>query len=74
VSGCATPVPPSSRIAACFVDLVDPRIARTGCHELLDLVSLALCAVLAGAESWVEVEKWRTINLGQLRAWLPFSE
>jgi hypothetical protein len=56
-------VPPSSPIAACFVDLVDPRIARTGCHELLDLVSLALCAVLAGAESWMAVEEWGTFNL-----------
>lgn len=57
------PVPPSSRIAACFVDLVDPRIARTRRHELLDIVTLALCAVLAGAESWVEAEEWDTINL-----------
>jgi DDE_Tnp_1-associated len=57
------PVPPSSRIATCLVDLVDPRMARTGCHELLDLVSLALCAVLASADSWLEVEEWGTINL-----------
>jgi hypothetical protein len=33
------PVPPSSRIAACLVDLVDPRMARTGGHDLLDIVS-----------------------------------
>jgi hypothetical protein len=51
------PVPPSSRIAACLVDLVDPRMARTGGHELLDIVTLAPCAVLAAVESWVEVEK-----------------
>lgn len=57
------PVPPSSRIAAGFVDLVDPRIARTRRHELLDIATLALCAVLAGAERWVEGEEGGTIQL-----------
>jgi predicted transposase YbfD/YdcC len=64
-------VPPSSRIAACFCDLVDPRLARTRRHELLDIVTVALCAVLAGAESWVEVAEWATIKLEWLRTWLP---
>jgi predicted transposase YbfD/YdcC len=62
---------PAPRIAACFVDLVDPRIARTRRHDLLDIVTLALCAVLAGAESWVEVEEWATIKRDWLRSWLP---
>jgi predicted transposase YbfD/YdcC len=61
---------PAPRIAACFVDLVDPRIARTRRHDLLDIVTLALCAVLAGAESWVEVEEWGEIKLAWLRTWL----
>lgn len=65
------PVPPSARIAECFHDLIDPRIARTRRHHLLDIVTLALCAVLAGAESWVEVEEWGTIKLAWLRTWLP---
>ena len=61
---------PAPRIAACFVDLVDPRIARTRRHALLDIVTLAVCAVLAGAESWVEVEEWGEIKLEWLRTWL----
>lgn len=60
----------SPRIAACFVDLVDPRVARTRRHDLLDIVTLALCAVLAGAESWGEVEEWGQIKLAWLRTWL----
>lgn len=44
---------------------------RTKRHQLLDIVTLALCAVLAGAESWVEVEEWGTVKLGWLRTWLP---
>jgi hypothetical protein len=57
------PVPPSSRVAACVVDLVDPRIARPRRHDLLDIVTLALCAVLAGAERWGEVEEWGAVKL-----------
>lgn len=62
---------PSPLIADCFFDLVDPRIARTRRHHLLDIVAVALCAVLAGAESWVEVEEWGAIKLAWLRSWLP---
>ena len=61
---------PSPLIADCFFDLVDPRLARTRRHQLLDIVAIALCAVLAGAESWVEVEEWGDIKLSWLRAWL----
>jgi predicted transposase YbfD/YdcC len=58
------------RIAACFWDLVDPRVERTKRHRLLDVVTIALCAVLAGAESWVEVAQWGEIKLPWLRTWL----
>lgn len=60
----------SPLIANCFFDLVDPRIPRTRRHQLLDIVAIALCAVLAGAESWVEVEEWGEIKLIWLRSWL----
>ncbi len=58
---------PVARIAGCVHDLVDPRIDRTKRHDLLDIVSIARCAVLAGAESWVEVEEWGEIKLSWLR-------
>ncbi len=61
---------PSPRIADCFADLVDPRIARTRRHKLLDLITIALCGVICGAESWVEVEGWGNAKLAWLRTWL----
>src|SRR4051794_23940332 len=61
---------PVARIAGCFHDLVDPRMERTKRHDLLDIVTLALFAVLAGAESWVEVAEWGEIKLPWLRTWL----
>jgi len=39
-----------------FADLPDPRIDRTKLPPLADLLVLALCAVLGGAESWPDSE------------------
>jgi predicted transposase YbfD/YdcC len=41
-----------------FADLIDPRGERTRRHERLDIVGIALCAVIAGAESWPAVEAY----------------
>ena len=40
-----------------FAALSDPRVERTRQHELLDIVGIALCAVISGAESWPAVER-----------------
>ena len=40
-----------------FADLTDPRIGRTRRHELLDVVTVGLCAVISGAETWVGLEE-----------------
>ena len=34
-----------------FAGLIDPRGERSRRHDLLDVIGLALCAVIAGAES-----------------------
>jgi len=39
-----------------FADLEDPRIERTKKHLLSDIISLAICAVIAGADGWEEIE------------------
>ncbi|MGH8848825.1 MAG: ISAs1 family transposase [Polaromonas sp.] len=36
-------------------EIPDPRIARTQRHELLDILVIALCAVIGGADHWTEV-------------------
>ena len=41
-----------------FAGLIDPRGQRSRLHELLDVVGIALCAVIAGAESWTAVEAY----------------
>ena len=41
-----------------FEKLTDPRIERTKQHALLDMVAIALCAAICGADSWADVEKF----------------
>ena len=51
-------MPETLSLRAAFVDLPDPRVERTRWHALPDLLVIALCAVLCGADSFVEMEDW----------------
>lgn len=64
---------PVPSVADCFAELVDPRIERTKHHQLLDIVTIALCAVISGAESWVEVEQWGRSKEAWLTDWLSLA-
>jgi predicted transposase YbfD/YdcC len=59
------PLPPTS-ILAHFAALDDPRVSPATRHQLLDIVAIALCAVICGADTWVEVEAFGQAK----RAWL----
>lgn len=41
-----------------FALLPDPRVARTRRHALIDIVTIALCAMVCGADSFVEMAQW----------------
>ncbi len=41
-----------------FADLPDPRVERTKRHRLLDVGTIAVCAVVCGADTWVAVEQF----------------
>ena len=47
---------PIASIEHHFSGLEDPRIDRTKLHKLLDIIVIAICAVVCGADSWVDVE------------------
>ncbi len=36
-----------------FSALGDPRLERSNLHELLDIITIAICAVICGADDWV---------------------
>ena len=39
-----------------FENLEDPRVERSKRHSLLDIITIAICAVICGADTWVYVE------------------
>jgi predicted transposase YbfD/YdcC len=41
-----------------FIDLTDPRRAQGKRHLLSDILTLTICAVLSGANTWVEIEEY----------------
>ena len=54
-----------------FASLEDPRVERTKLHPLLSIVTIALCAVLAGAESWDDIEEFGRSKADWLGTFLP---
>jgi predicted transposase YbfD/YdcC len=50
-----------------FKGLEDPRVERTREYELLDIILIAVCAVISGADDWVEIAEWGTEKLAWLR-------
>ena len=56
---------PTGSIWIHFSKLEDPRIDRQKLHPLMDIIVIAICAVICGAETWVDME-----NFGKARiAW-----
>jgi len=46
---------PVRALSAHFAALADPRVERTKLHPLLSILTIALCAVICGAESWDDI-------------------
>ena len=46
----------------CFGVLEDPRVDRTKKHLLLDVIALALCGVISGAQGWKEIEDFGNLH------------
>lgn len=51
------PSPPSARIRDHFADLTDPR-RRKVLYPLIDLVTIAVCGVICGADDYVAIADW----------------
>jgi len=53
-----------------FADLEDPRLDRTKLHKLFDIIIVAICAVICGADSWVEIEEFGNAKIDWFRTFL----
>ncbi|MEH1973083.1 MAG: ISAs1 family transposase [Nostoc sp.] len=63
-------LPPKITIADHFKDLEDKRVERTKKHKLIDIVTIAICAVICGADSWVLMEAYGKIKQEWLKEFL----
>jgi hypothetical protein len=41
-----------------FADLSEPRLERCRQHNLIDIIFIAICAVICGADSFTEMEEF----------------
>lgn len=46
-------------IGDCFSDLTEPRDSNKR-HKLIDIITIALCAVICGADTWEDIEEFGT--------------
>ena len=53
-----------------FKDLSDPRILKKTDHELIDIVVIAICAVICGADKWTQVEAFGRARYDWLKSFL----
>ena len=53
-----------------FSLLSDPRILRKTRHKLIDIVVITICAVIAGADDWVDISNYARAKGDWLKTFL----
>jgi predicted transposase YbfD/YdcC len=61
---------PVSTIVEHFTELDDPRTGNYVPHKLLDIVVIAICAVICGADTWVDCEAFGHAKFSWLKGFL----
>ncbi len=57
-------------LVQCLLAVDDPRVERTKEHLLIDILVIAICAILCGAEHWTEMERFGKFKEAWLREFL----
>src|SRR5271154_4377208 len=60
-------------IRQCFAEVPDPRREHMRLHNLWDIIAITLLAVIAGADSWVEVAKYGREKFDFLKTFLRLA-
>jgi predicted transposase YbfD/YdcC len=64
------PLPEPASVWDWFAELPDPRRAQGRRHKLMDILAIALCAVLCGADDFTEIEEFGETREAWLRGFL----
>lgn len=66
---------PSTRsLVEAFSVLPDPRSHRSQRHPLINIVVIAICGVICGADNWVAIETWGKSKKDWLSSFLDMSQ
>lgn len=60
----------SAAIEQHFGNLNDPRIDRTKLHKLLDILVIAICAIVAGADNWEDIADFGQAKIDWFKTFL----
>jgi predicted transposase YbfD/YdcC len=63
-------IKPKITIADHFSAIDDPRIERSKQHKLIDIITIAICAVICGAEGWTDIETYGVTKYEWLKQFL----
>lgn len=63
----------SGAIEQHFGELEDPRMDRTKLHKLIDILAIAICALIGGADNWEDVEEFGKARLEWFKTFLEIA-
>lgn len=69
----ATAKTTAADLKTCFSALTDPRKGNAQLHLLLDMVIIAICAIVCGADHWTEIETFGREKEAWLRTFLELE-
>jgi predicted transposase YbfD/YdcC len=61
---------PKITMADHFAQITDPRVERSQRHKFIDIITIAICAVICGADTWVDMESYGRAKLKWLKRFL----
>lgn len=64
---------PLASIETCFGDIYDPRVEGRCDYPLLEVITIAICAILAGAQSWTDMETFGKSKEAWLKQFLKLE-
>jgi predicted transposase YbfD/YdcC len=64
---------PLASINDCFGDIPDPRVQGRCDYPLKEVLTIAICAVIAGADTWTEIETFGKSKEAWLKQFLPLK-
>lgn len=65
---------PATLVSKNFVKVTDPRVDRGANHNLLEMVFMALTAILCGADGWADVERFAKAKTSWFRKYIKLEQ